>query len=107
LKMVICENTPAAPIEGTLYTCTNPAITFQTGKNDLNFENIILRAGDIADQNGVIDSYDLTYIRNNLGSSKQDVLIKADLNLDGILDTQDYALAIRAMDQKLDQKISE
>jgi hypothetical protein len=61
-----------------------------------------MMVGDLPDQNGVVDSYDTSYIKLNLGSTDARALQIADLNLDGIVDTQDYSLVIASLSIKYD-----
>lgn len=92
----ICESDPSEKTGGT-YRCNDKKITLIQGDNNLDFSRIILLAGDIPVQNGIIDSVDVTYILRNLGSTGAEQLQKADLNLDGIVDTQDYSMIIGSL----------
>ena len=103
----ICD---AAPSETTLggYHCSDGAITLTAGNNALDFSKIILLAGDLPEaggvQNGIIDAYDTTFIRTNLGSTDQAKLAIGDLNLDGIIDTQDYSIILQSLSIKYDDQ---
>ena len=62
--------------------------------------NIRILSGDLpenGEQNGVIDSYDISFIRNNLGKTEESVVNICDINLDNICDTQDYSLLIQPL----------
>ncbi len=99
----VCVNNPLETYGGT-YRCSDQGlITLQNGQNKLDFSKILQLVGDLPNQDGVIDSYDIAYMRTNLGSSNPQVLSTADLNLDGIVDTQDYALLIASLTIKYDE----
>jgi hypothetical protein len=75
--------------------------------NNLDFSRIYLLAGDMpvsGGQDGVVDSLDTSYIRNNLGKTDSGVLAIADLNLDGKVDTQDWSLVIAALSVRADEE---
>lgn len=80
-------------------------VTLTMGANNLDFSNIWLLSGDLplADggQDGVIDSKDVSYIRNNLGVKTDTV---CDINLDGICDSQDYSLLYKSLEVKYDEE---
>lgn len=79
-------------------------LTLTEGKNNLDFSDTVILAGDInADE--VINSYDLSFIRNNLNSSENNILIKVDLNLDGVVNALDFSLAIASL--KIENEQSE
>ena len=62
--------------------------------------------GDLPQQDGVVNSYDISLARNNIGvagSYDPAVLALADLNLDGIVDSQDYSLVIAALSIRADE----
>lgn len=99
----ICVSNPTETYGGT-YRCSDQGfIALQNGQNNLDFSKILQLVGDLPNQDGVIDSYDIAYLRTNLGSSDPQVLSIADLNLDGIVDTQDYALLIASLTIKYDE----
>jgi len=77
-------------------------ISLIKGVNNLDFSSIIQMVGDL-DGNGLVNSYDLALIINNLGKNDCPALKTADLNLDGIVDTQDYSLVLSALAIKLDE----
>ncbi len=89
----------ASPTGGFNYFCPAEAgkITLRQGLNTFDFSKVNLLAGDLPIDNvqdGVIDSSDLTIVRQYLGSKLPDVIRVADVNFDGIVDTQDYILII-------------
>ncbi|MFA9288319.1 MAG: dockerin type I domain-containing protein [Weeksellaceae bacterium] len=104
LQKKICDNTPSENLSGT-YACDEPKISLRQGNQTLDFTGVLLLTGDIPVQNGLIDSYDISFVRNNLGTTGEDRLDRADLNLDGIVDTQDYSLIIAALEFKYEDDI--
>lgn len=102
----ICDANPTETSPAT-YRCTMGALTLQGGINTFDFSNVYLLSGDLPEQdnsqNGIVDAYDLSFVRLNLGSRDQKVLFVADLNLDGIIDSQDYSLVIAALNVKYDE----
>jgi len=102
----ICTNSPSETSPGS-YRCFSGQIQLQSGVNNLDFSRIYLLAGDIpvsGGQDGVVNSLDTSYIRNNLGKTDSGVLAIADLNLDGKLDTQDWSLVIAALSVRADEE---
>jgi len=105
LQVIVCDSKPVLNAGNSVFSCDKPSLSFVKGENIIDMEGITIRAGDISPQNGVSDSYDATFIRNNLGSTNTEELKKGDLNLDGIIDSQDFVLVMQALDQRLDQNI--
>ena len=106
LQKRICVANPTETKGGT-FTCQNGTITLVAGDNNLNFSNIILLAGDLPDpqQDGVVDSSDISFLRQHLTSTDSNDLVIGDLNLDGVITTQDYSLAIAALSIKTDDAV--
>lgn|SRR3989344_37898 len=102
LQKRICEGSPQETFPGT-YNCENGALSLNYGENNLDFSNIFLLVGDVPVQDGVVNSYDISLIRNNIGSTDPAVLALVDLNLDGIVDSQDYSLIIAALSVRTDE----
>lgn len=98
----VCVNSPSENISGT-YRCKDSNITFKAGGNTLDFTNIILLSGDLPLQNGIVDAVDIAYVRNNVGRSDPDIVARADINFDGVVDSQDYTLVINALAFKYDE----
>ena len=98
----ICVNSPTENISGT-YLCKDSNITFKSGGNTLDFTNVILLSGDLPLQNGIVDAVDIAYVRNYVGRSEADIVARADLNFDGVVDSQDYTLIINALAFKYDE----
>lgn len=99
------------PIESRLgpgsYSCRKGQINLTEGINNLDFSEILLLSGDIpvgGEQDGVVNSTDTSFIRNNLGSKDPSVVIIGDINLDGIIDTQDWSLIIASLSVKGDEE---
>ena len=101
LQKKICDATPTETAVGT-YRCGEGKINIVAGANTFDFSGIVLLSGDI-DQNGTVDSADISFIRNNLGKTDAATLAKCDINLDGKCDTQDYSLVIFALSMKVDE----
>jgi hypothetical protein len=106
LSKRICDSNPSENSPAT-YRCVNGALTLQGGTNTIDFSNVYLLSGDLPEQdsaqNGIVDAYDLSFVRLNLGSRDLKVLSIADLNLDGIIDSQDYSLVIASLNVKYDE----
>jgi len=99
LQKKICDARPAETSPGT-YRCSIGKIVLATGENDLDLSEIIQLSGDLPSQNGVIDAGDITLVRENFSQVEP----KADINLDGVVDTQDYSLIISSMGVKYDEE---
>lgn len=103
LQKKICANTPSEASIGE-YTCEAGQVTLAAGSNILNLQSVTLLAGDLTTQDGVIDSADLAAVRQRIGSQAEEDLQIADLNHDGIVDTQDFSLALYSLTFKFDAK---
>jgi len=101
LQKKVCDAAPTENTGGT-YRCSDGNVTLAIGDNNLNFSGIALLVGDL-DQSGVVDSVDLALVKNNLGKTDVAVLAKADLNLDGRVDTQDFSLILAALSVRTDE----
>jgi hypothetical protein len=107
IQKKICDNTPSETTAGSYRCQGGRTITFSSGQNNLDFSKIYLLAGDLpvnGAQDGVVDSLDTSYIRNNLGKTDSDVISIADLNLDGRIDTQDWSMVLYALSVKTDEE---
>lgn len=103
----ICENNPTEVLDGR-YRCLEGNITINAGVNDFDFTKIYQLAGDLplsGEQSGFVDSLDITFLRANLGSNDQQDTVVGDMNLDGIVDTQDYSLGLYSLSFKYDEEI--
>ena len=98
----VCVDTPTEQYPGS-YRCTKGTITL---KKDgvYDFSGITLLVGDLPEQDGIVNAYDIGLIINNFGKRDSDILSKADVNMDGIVDTQDYSLVIAALSIRYDEE---
>ncbi|MFN4213059.1 MAG: dockerin type I domain-containing protein [Microgenomates group bacterium] len=103
IQKKVCHVTPTESWAGT-YRCANGQINLQAGVNTLDFSGILMLAGDLPEQDGVVNSYDTSLVRNNLGKKDEEALRLADINLDGVVDTQDYSLIIAALSVRTDEE---
>lgn len=104
----ICDNTPTETTGGRYY-CKSGNISIKEGVNVLDFTGVYQLAGDLPlseQQSGFVDSLDITFLRANLGSTDATKVAIGDLNFDGIVDTQDYALGIYSLSFKYDEEIA-
>lgn len=78
------------------------------GENTIDLSKVTLSVGDIRGENnkqdGIIDAQDISYIRSHLGDAEQSEIKSADLNFDGVVDSQDYALMISSIKYKVDER---
>lgn len=99
----ICVSRPVETYEGS-YTCGDiGTISLKKGENTLDLSNIALLSGDLPEQDGIANSYDLSTVRNFLGRTDDEALRLADVNLDGIIDTQDYSLILHSLAFRFDE----
>lgn len=103
LRKKVCDSAPSENLPGT-YKCRYGNIQITEGENILDFSNIILLAGDLPNQDGMINSLDYTFIRQNFGSKDAEVLKRGDLNMDGIIHTDDHTLIKTALEFKYDEE---
>lgn len=103
IQKKFCVATPSETKPGT-YRCSAGQIDLKAGANTLDFSQVALLVGDLPMQDGVVDSYDFSYIRQTLGSTKTSDLSVGDLNRDGIIDTQDVSLILQALAIKYDEE---
>ena len=103
----ICDTAPTETKAGT-YRCSDGKITLVAGDNILDFSKILQFAGDLPEaggaQNGIIDAYDTTFIRTNLGTTDAAKIAIGDLNMDGGIDTQDYSMILQSLSIKFDEE---
>ena len=112
LRKRICDLSPRETIPGG-YRCTQTGgeftidrgtITLKGGENNVDFTSIVMLAGDIPEQDGVVDIVDISFIIKNFGNTQSDKRVRGDLNYDGIIDTQDYTLVLTALGFKYDEE---
>ena len=107
IQKKICDKDPSETTGGSYRCQGGRTITFSSGQNNLDFSKIYLLAGDLpvnGAQDGVVDSLDTSYIRNNLGNTDPTIVSIADLNLDGRVDTQDWSMVLYALSVKTDEE---
>ncbi len=103
----ICASVPQENVPGT-YSCFLGQISIQTSNLTLDFSKVKLLAGDLPQQDGIVDSYDLSLVRNIIveplaeRTSAANTQI-ADINLDRIVDSQDFSLLIAALSIRPDE----
>ena len=106
LQKKVCDMAPTEATGGA-YHCTDGKITLKAGDNTLDLTKIIILVGDLPEkgvQNGIIDSYDTSYIRQHLRSTVPEELAVGDLNYDGVVDAQDFSLGLAALSIKYDEE---
>jgi len=101
LQKKICDVDPDDKGSVGSYFCRTGNYLKLDTINTLDFSNIWLLSGDLPEQDGIVDSYDGSLIRNNLGSTTEP---KCDINLDGICDSQDWSLLIQSLSVKYDEE---
>ncbi len=104
IKKKICSNSPKEPVAGGYRCGAFELLNIKEGENDLDFSDIIILAGDLPIQNGVVDAVDLAFIRQTLSNQDPEKLQRGDLNLDGIIDTQDFSMMLSALGFKYDEE---
>jgi hypothetical protein len=106
LQKKICDQTPTESALGPgTYSCQNGKINLIGGENTFDLTNILLLAGDLpvsGAQDGVINAQDTAFVRNSLGKRDEATLAIADINLDNIVDTQDWSAILQTLSIKGD-----
>jgi Zn-dependent metalloprotease len=103
IQKKICDEKPFESYPGT-YHCLAGNINLKPGLNGLDFSSIYQLVGDLPEQDGIVNSYDVSLVRNNLNKGDSDSVRIADLNLDGVVNTQDYSLIIAALAIRTDEE---
>lgn len=85
-----CENMPTEEKPGE-YICEADAISLKNGINTLDFSKVMQMAGDL-NQDGIVNSQDMLFIRNNVGTQDIEKLVIGDVNKDGLINAVDHAL---------------
>src|SRR3989344_4068513 len=73
LQKRICDLRTTETLAGT-YSCETGRISLNPGKNDFDFSGIYQLVGDLPAQDGIVNSYDISLVRNNAGSNAQNSL---------------------------------
>jgi hypothetical protein len=106
LQKKICDATPTESSLGSgTYSCQNGNITLQSGENNFDFTGILLLGGDLpvnGRQDGVINALDTAFVRNSIGKTDAATAAIADINLDGMVDTQDWSIVLQTLSIKGD-----
>ncbi len=103
IQKKVCVATPTETAGGT-YKCSNGQISLVDGDNTLDFSGILQLTGDLPEQNGTVDAYDISLVRNCIGKTDETCLNNADVNRDGKVNTQDYSLIIASLSVKSDEE---
>src|SRR3990167_286715 len=107
IQKKICDIASTDTSPGT-YSCSTANFTLAIGDNTRDLSKILLLSGDIYGpnkvQDGVVNSIDLSFVKNNLNKTEAAILAVCDINLDGKCDTQDYSLIISSLSIKSDEQ---
>lgn len=96
LQKRICENTPVDQSAGA-YECSTFGMKLSAGQNELNFSGITLMSGDVGIQDGILNSYDLSFIQNIIKKTASSSLQDGDINYDGKVNKTDYNLIVDSL----------
>lgn len=99
----VCVATPTEAVSGT-YHCSTGNISIASGANTFDLSGIMQMSGDLPVQDGIINSYDISLIQNNLNTNDQSIIAKADVNNDGRVDSQDFSLVMATLGIKTDEE---
>ncbi len=103
LRKKICDTMPTESPPGT-YVCDTEKLIISGDDQFFDFSKVLLLAGDLPEQDGIINAVDLALVRNNLGRTDREILQQADLNFDGVVDTQDYSLILASLAVRTDEQ---
>lgn len=105
IQKKICSASPEEKEPGT-YKCPTQyeGIVLSSREIGYDFSKIVQLAGDLPAQDGIVNSYDTSLVRNNLGKSDKEALRLADVNLDGVVNSIDYSLIIAALSVRSDEQ---
>lgn len=96
LQKRICDIKPSETNQGK-YSCSKGTISIDKSGNLFDLTGIFLLVGDIPPQDGIINASDLGTIKGLLGKIDPVSREKADVNMDGIVDSQDWSLALSTL----------
>ncbi len=99
----ICDLNPTERFPGSYKCAEGRFLQLQGGRIEIDLSDIIILAGDLPDQDGLVNAYDIGLVRNLLGSTEPEDLAKADVNLDGIVDITDFVLIQAALSVRYDE----
>lgn len=105
LQRKLCQNNPTERVEeGFPYRCLGTGqITLAASANDLDFSGVLLQAGDLPTQDGVVNARDVSVILNILkkGSSSEGAdLTVGDIDLNGVVNAKDRSYLIETLEEK-------
>lgn len=103
IQKKVCDITPTESIAGTYHCKNNEGISLATANQTLDFTGILQLVGDLPEQDGVVNAYDISQIVNCISTPSDSCTQKADLNLDSKVDAQDYSLVIAALAIRFDE----
>lgn len=90
--------------EAGAYQCSGSSIPVSAGTLTVDARAVSLFACDVPEQNGMCNSLDLAVIKEGIGSIQPSVIIRCDMNLDGVCNAQDYITALQAFLIRLDEE---
>jgi len=107
LQKKVCTNKPTENPAG-FYHCSEGNVQLVAGNNDIDLSGVILLAGDLpaadGSQSGLIDTYDVSTIRQNFQTTDQAKIALGDLDLDGGITTLDWSLLVQSLGIKYDEE---
>jgi len=107
LQKKVCVNKPSENPAGT-YHCSENNVNLVAGNNEIDLSGILQLAGDLpgadGNQNGLIDTYDVSAIRQNLQTTDQAKIAIGDLDLDNGITTSDWSLLVQSLGIKYDEE---
>lgn len=90
----VCTTSPTESYPGG-YSCKSiDLLAVAAGANEFDLTGIYLMAGDVAPQDGIVNSIDLTAVKTKFGMPDMASLNKSDLNYDGSINSQDWSLIL-------------
>ncbi|OGK57264.1 hypothetical protein A3H83_02075 [Candidatus Roizmanbacteria bacterium RIFCSPLOWO2_02_FULL_39_8] len=98
----VCHVSPLEQLTGS-YKAGHSTIPLVLGDNTLDFTGIKMLVGDI-DQNGIVNSFDLAYVRNNFEAESPDIIERCDVDWNGVCNGLDYGLMVAAISIKVDDE---
>ena len=103
LQKKICDLNPKETFPGT-YRCTKGNINLKLGGNTADLSGIYQLVVDLPEQDGIVNAFDTSLVLNSIGKTDANSLRIADLNLDGIVNFQDFSLVIAALSVRSDEE---
>ena len=100
----ICHKTPTG---GILYNCNLSQTGFEltNGENTMDLTNVPLLAGDLPlPQDSILNAKDISALNKCLLKRTEDCLNSADVNYDGVVNANDFAIVTNSMAIKYDDE---